>query len=129
MEFREFVEQSNWKGKTRDILDAWSRLKPNQPIKINMISSEHKGTRYDDDGIRLTGRGEFINSVLSRMKDLLVYDKYPNTKIDIEYRQITAKESSYKGMGMGMQEPKYVCYLHVMQKQPKMPQLPKPKVI
>lgn len=116
--FREFVEQQPWKGKSQDIIATWEKLKPNQPINIAPIPLNHIGTRYDDDGIRITGRGEFINSVLSRLKDLLIYDKYPNTAIDIEYRQVSSKESSSKA-AYQMEAPKYVCYLHVVEKKPK----------
>ena len=76
------------------------------------VPKEHKGTRFDQDGIRVTGSPDFINGVVSRLKDMLQYYDNPSTKLDVEYRQIETKE------GEPSIRPIYVFYIHVLEHKP-----------
>lgn len=107
----EQFETKPWKAKRADIIRFWASLRPNQPIQPTPVSKYHTGTKFREDGLRITGSPDFINGVLSRIKDVLQYDTNPATKLEIEYRQITNKQ------GGPMDRPIYVCYLHVIQKQ------------
>jgi hypothetical protein len=97
-----------WKAHRKDVVDFWQKLKPNLPLKLHPIDPHHKGTRFHEDGLRITGSPEFINSILSRIKDFLGYESNPGTKLDVEYRQIETKEGDLYN------KPVYVCYVHVL---------------
>lgn len=116
IEFDDLIEQSQhrpWKAKRADVIRFWSSLRPNQPIQPAPVSKFHKGTKFREDGLRITGSPDFINGVLSRIKDLLQYDTNPATKLEVEYRQIEDKA------GDPYNKPIYVCYLHVVQQKNK----------
>jgi len=111
MDFKNFMEgkkDAGFKASKEDIVKMWQNLQVS-PIQATPIPLGHKGTRYNQDGVRITGTYPFINSVLSHLKDLLRFELSPNTKLDIEYRQIKAKS------GLNL-VPKYVCYVHIEQK-------------
>lgn len=124
--FREFLEKQGkpWKAKRADVISFWQRLKPNMPLQISPIDPNHHGTRFQEDGLRITGTPEFINSILSRIKDFLQYDLNPGTKLDVEYRQIENKEGDLAN------KPVFVAYVHVLKKVPEgqKPEMPKPKI-
>lgn len=98
-----------WKAKRADVVEFWKRLKPSLPLQVEPIDPRHRGTRFHEDGLRITGSPEFINSILSRIKDFLQYEINPGTKLDIEYRQIETKEGDLYN------KPVFVAYVHVVQ--------------
>jgi len=98
-----------WRAKRQDIIDLWGRLRPFLPLDPQPVPQQHEGTRYRYDGLRITGTSSFINSILSRLKDLLRYDNYPGMKVDVEYEQIQTKEHQLK------EGPRFVCYVHVVE--------------
>lgn len=104
-------KQKPWKAKRADVISFWQRLKPNLPLKVNPIDPNHRGTRFHEDGLRITGSPEFINSILSRIKDFLGYDSQ-NSKLDVEYRSIENKEGDL------INKPVFVAYVHVLKKKP-----------
>lgn len=55
----------------KEFLGYWAGLTPNQPIVAKPIPYKHEGSTYTEDSIRITGSREFVDSVLSRVKDLL----------------------------------------------------------
>lgn len=112
MDFREFVEGKSWEAKRDDIVKMWHALRPYMPLEINPIPWNHMGTRYDNDGLRITGSPSFINSILSRMKDFLDYEMRPGYELDVEYRQVATRQGEIKG------KPAFVCYVHVVEKPP-----------
>ncbi len=57
--------------KKDDIVRHIKGLRPNQPIKSKGISPTHKGSTFTEDGIRITGTREFVDSVLSHLKPVL----------------------------------------------------------
>ena len=110
LNFREFIERKPWKAKRADVIRFWQNLRPNEPIMPSPVSKEHRGTKFREDGLRITGSPEFINGVLSRLKDMLQFETNPATKLDIEYRQIENKQGDLYAKQI------YVAYIHVMQK-------------
>lgn len=112
MEFKVFIEQEEkgWKARRKEILALWRSIQPGLPLQIDPIPATHQGSRYDRDGIRITGNAGFINTLLSRLKDLLQYEINPSTKLDVSYEQIVNQNSN-------SQNPRFVCYIHVVQRE------------
>jgi hypothetical protein len=110
MSFKDYCEQVQhakpWKAGKDEILQMWGNLRPS-PILMRPVPQHQKGSRFHHDGIRLTGSPMFINSVLSRLKDIMAYERNPGQRLDLEYREIQA--------GTGGPESGYVCYIHVEQ--------------
>jgi hypothetical protein len=109
MDFKKFISQTSaqpnhWKGKSEDVIRSWQDIVPNQPIQMMPVSKQHKGTKFQEDGIRLTGSSNFINSVLSRLKDVL------KQTLNVEYRELQNKT------GVANIGKKYVFYAHAIQK-------------
>ncbi len=75
-----------WKANKSETLQFWRTITPNIPLAVKPIDSSHKGTTIQEDGIRITGSKEFIATVISRLKDLLMYEG-DKTKLVIDYRQ------------------------------------------
>lgn len=125
MEFSEFVNASSkkplkmrrsskfgpklWKAKQADAIQMWKDARIDSPVIMTPISKSHRGNRYAEDGIRITGTYHFINSVLGKLKDILTYQS-PNVGIEVEYRQIEDKAGVRKGV------PKFVYYIHLKEK-------------
>ena len=91
--------------KKEQILSHWNSIDPNQPIKINQVAYKHKGSTYAEDGIRLTGSPEFIDSVLSRLKDLLKHEN-GSTRLQLNYQESKDRKS-------GTPTGSYNCYVQV----------------
>src|SRR5581483_10633697 len=111
-----------WKAKKADVLRMWQDIRPGLPLEVQPVEKGHSGTRFDEDGIRITGSPAFINSVLSRLKDFLTYNSTPNMKLDVEYREVQSKMGTDPGRKV------YVFYVHVLQEPPEAPKPPKPKL-
>lgn len=82
-----------WHAKKKDILKFWRALPgvaDNRPIPIKAkpIPYEYEGSTYNQDGVRITGSAEFINTVLPKVKDFLGYEN-PNNKLSLIYRETT----------------------------------------
>jgi hypothetical protein len=94
LDFRDWVEQTKpWKADKEQILNFWSRLPgamPIQPFKV--VPKAHQGSTYTYDGVRVTGTQQFINSIVSRIKDLINYDQ-GNTRLHLRYRQQVDKDT------------------------------------
>lgn len=129
MDFKEFVTGKPTSRRSK-LLQYWQTLRPDMPISLTPISRDHTGSTKDDDGIRLTGSPQFIASVISRLKEILMYES-PRTKIEIVYRQSEAQQG-------GQSKPSYVMYIQVKErsnptdglrkpKLPEPPKVPKPK--
>ena len=94
--------------KKAQILEHWQGVHSNQKIKISPVPYKHTGTTYHQDGIRLTGSMEFIDSVLSRLKDLLDYENF-DTRLQLNYQESKDRETQ-KPLGS------YNCYIQVHQR-------------
>jgi len=94
-----------WKAKKSEILSFWKALAPDIPLQLQPIDSAHKGSTLQQDTIRVTGTKEFITTILSRLKDFVVYEN-PDTKLVLDYRQ------NQKSLKPG-EKNSYLFYLNV----------------
>jgi hypothetical protein len=72
--------------KKSEMLQRWRDLPANQPVKPAVVPYGHQGSTYDQDGIRITGSKPFIDSVLSRLKDLLGFENH-ETRLQVNYQE------------------------------------------
>lgn len=75
-----------------EILTHWAGLPENQPVNPEIIPYKHRGSTFDEDSIRITGSQEFIDSVLSRLKDLLKYES-ADTRLQVMYQESQDKKT------------------------------------
>lgn len=78
--------------KKAQFLEHWEGIEADQNIKINPVIYKHEGSTYAEDGIRLTGSREFIDSVLSRLKDLLNHEN-GSTRLQVVYKESTDRHT------------------------------------
>lgn len=97
-----------WKARRKEIIKYWTTLQNDLPIQFAPIPEDHKGSLYDQDGIRITGNARFITSIMSRLKELLSYETSYG-KLDIEYREI---EASTK-LPYGSPDTSYAFYVYL----------------
>jgi hypothetical protein len=89
----------------KPFLKHWSKLKPDQKLNPKPVRYGHEGSTYAEDGIRITGSKAFVDSVLSRLKDLLAYES-GETRLQAVYKRSTDRES-------GKTISSYNCYVQV----------------
>lgn len=108
--FKEYVDQKEkpWVAKKEDVISAWNKTRADMPLNPRPVSSNHIGTRFDQDGVRITGSPDFINSVLGRLKSFLFYVNHPTLNLDVKYRQVPRRKSS--------SQPSFACYINIIQK-------------
>lgn len=108
MGFKDYLESTQqakpWSASKDDVMKMWQNLRPT-PIMMKPVPQNQKGSRFHHDGLRITGSPSFINSVLSRVKEIMAYENSPSVRLDVEYREVKA--------GSGGSEAGYVCYIHV----------------
>ncbi len=86
-------------------LKHWSGLRKNQKLSPKPVRYTHAGSTYAEDGIRITGSRAFVDSVLSRLKDLLGYEG-DGTRLQVAYKRSTDRDS-------GKTLTSYNCYVQV----------------
>ncbi len=113
-DFKDYLEQSVlksgakvWHATKSQVMQMWQNVRSNLPITPKPISKLHRGNRYDQDGIRITGSPQFIASVLSRLKDLMTYEEKMGLTVDVNYKQVAGKHSDIE------QRPVFVFYFYV----------------
>lgn len=84
-----FSEARSWNGKKEDIINYWKKLTPSKII-IDPINKNHKGSTFNEDGIRITGEPKFIYSVLSHLKEFLEFDN-DQTSLEVKFKETTNK--------------------------------------
>ncbi len=89
-------------------LKHWGSIRKNQKLQPKPVPYSHEGSTYEQDGIRVTGSRAFVDSVLSRLKDLLVHEN-DETRLHVVYQQSSDRES-------GKQLRSWNCYLQVHQR-------------
>lgn len=89
----------------KPFLKHWSKLRANQKLRPKPVRYTHEGSTYAEDGIRITGNRAFVDSVLSRLKDLLAYES-DETRLQVVYKRSTDRES-------GRTMSSYNCYVQV----------------
>lgn len=78
--------------KKAEILSRWKSLSRPQHLFPRPVPYGHRGSTYDQDGIRITGSRAFIDAVLSRLTDLLAFEN-GRTRLQVSYQEATDKES------------------------------------
>ena len=105
--FREWQQLKGWKAEKAQAIQHWNRLPPGRPMaQLRVLPKDHKGSTHTYDGLRIMGSAAFIDSVLSRLKDLLSYGGN-GTHLQVIYKQQVDKNT---------QQPipeSYVFYLQV----------------
>lgn len=72
--------------KKPEFLAHWAGLTPNQAVNPTPVSYKHQGSTYTEDSIRITGSQPFVDSVLSRMKDLLA-NEAGDRRLSVVYKE------------------------------------------
>jgi hypothetical protein len=88
-----------------EFLKHWTALRANQLLKPKPVRYTHEGSTYAEDGIRITGSRAFIDSALSRLKDLLKYES-DETRLQVVYQRSSDRES-------GKALSSWNCYIQV----------------
>ncbi len=89
-------------------LKHWASIRKNQALKPRPVRYGHEGSTYAEDGVRITGSRAFVDSVLSRVKDLLRYEN-EETRLQVVYNRSTDRDS-------GKQLCSWNCYLQIHQR-------------
>lgn len=95
-EFQRPQELPKWKISKDQIIKMWRGINPETPIAIKPISKDHVGSTYGEDGIRITGSPQFINSVMGKIKSLLNYETV-QTKLVVSYRETQSPSQVERG--------------------------------
>ena len=75
-----------------EFLNYWKGLQAQQAVEPQPIAYKHEGSTYDEDSIRLTGSRRFIDSVLSRLHDLLEYEN-STTRLQVVYKETVDRQT------------------------------------
>lgn len=86
-----------------EFLRYWRGLKAD-PLRPKPVPYHHEGSTYAEDGIRITGRREWIDSVIGRLSDLLEYDT-GHTRLQVIYRRATDRQ--------GGELDAWTCYISI----------------
>ncbi len=89
----------------KPFLKHWASLRKNQKLNPKPVRYTHEGSTYAEDGIRITGSRAFVDSVLSRLKDLLKLES-DGTRLQVVYQRSTDRDS-------GRPLSSYNCYVQV----------------
>lgn len=73
----------------KEALRRWQNLTPDQPIlpHFTPIAADARGSTYGACGIRISGNPEFIDAVLSRLKDLIAAEA-GSTRLNLNRSQV-----------------------------------------
>ena len=105
------IKRKPWQASRKQIIQYWTSLRNDIPIRMTPISPTHHGSTYSEDGIRITGSANFITSILARLKEILSHDTQ-NAKLNLVYRET---EASTK-LPSGSPDASYAFYLNLRQK-------------
>lgn len=101
-----------WRLKKDQILAHWQAIRNDTAIKMIPLPSNYEGETYDKDTIRVTGSRQFIDSILSRLKELMAYEN-AKIKLNVIYRMQPQEKQ------MAGQPPAFVCYIQSEVRSPK----------
>lgn len=108
--FRDFMEEkkSPTGSKRVRFINYWRSLPNHSPLAMKPIPKEHEGrTTKGEDSIRVSGSAPFINSVMSRLKDVLALEG-EDSKLQITFRQ-----SKYQRISG---ERSFIMYVNVLER-------------
>ncbi len=89
-------------------LKHWASIRENRKVEPRPVPYNHEGTTYAEDGIRVTGSRVFIDSVLSRLKELLLFEN-DETRLQVVYKRSADREN-------GKKLKSWNCYVQVHQR-------------
>jgi hypothetical protein len=101
--------------KKEDALTRWKSKPANLPIKphVSIIPYKTSGSKYGAGGVRIDGTPEFIDAVLSRLKDLIEFE---NGVTRLELSRSEVKAVTVKGETKGFANAAMnaeTCYVRV----------------
>jgi hypothetical protein len=96
--------------KKDQMIERWKSLGDSKVVMPRVVPYKHKGSTFDQDGIRITGTTAFIDSVLSRVKDLLSYEN-GETRLSVSWTETKDRETKVK-------TGTYNCYIQVHERGP-----------
>jgi hypothetical protein len=94
--------------KKAEILAHWKSLSGRQELAPRPVPYQHQGSTYGQDGVRITGSRAFIDSVLSRLTDLLAFEN-GRTRLQVSYQPASDRET---GRPLGS----WSCYVQVRER-------------
>ena len=86
----------------QEIMDHWQGIDPHQDVVPSPVPYKHEGSTFTSDGIRINGSREFIDSVLSRLKDILLCEN-DYSRLQLNYSEAKDKAGDPSGS--------FVCYI------------------
>ena len=95
-----------WSMSKEEDMRLWRGLPFGMPIAMKPVDNDHKGSTFSEDAIRITGTTEFIESVISRLKEFLKYES-ETTKLNVSFRETSSPSLEEEGMG----KKSYVFYI------------------
>lgn len=76
-----------WKASKPEIIQHWKAITPGLPMsQLRIIPQGFKGKTFSFDGMRINGSPEFIDAILSRIKELVAYEG-GGTRLNVIYKQ------------------------------------------
>lgn len=98
------------KMRKAEFVEHWAGLARKKVIKVKPVAYKHKGSTFDEDGIRITGSPEFVDAVLSRISDMLEHEN-ELTRLQVAYQPVKDRET-------GMPTRAVSCYVQVHERGP-----------
>lgn len=97
------------------MLEHWASLRDNQPIMPHFtpVSYKARGSRYGACGIRIDGNEQFVDAVLSRLKDLIEGEN-DATRLDCSYTEVDG--SKLNKAFNNKEEGAICCYIRVAER-------------
>ncbi len=89
-------------------LKHWTSLRRNRKLHPRPVRYGHEGSTFAEDGIRITGSRAFVDSVLSRLRDLLVFEN-DDTRLQVVFKRSSDREN-------GKLLSAWNCYIQVHQR-------------
>lgn len=101
--------------KKSEALAHWKSLEENQnPLQhMNAVEYKAKGSKFGACGIRIDGTPDFVDSVLSNLKDLIAGEN-DSTRLELAYREVNTTEiKGQKKSFDNKSEDAVVCYIRL----------------
>lgn len=100
--------------KKTDALRRWANLTPDQPIipHFKALSADSKGSTFGANQIRITGSPDFVNAVLSHLKEVINLEA-GSTRLDFS---IAAVKPVFDKQWDNAENDAEVCYIKVKER-------------
>lgn len=108
-------------SKKHETIIAWSALSDSNPSEsVQPIPYKASGSKYGTCGIRIDGNSEFVDAVLSKLKDMLICEN-GMTRLELARRQVESVTDFGKGRKKTFayaDNDSEVCYIRVHERGP-----------